>query len=169
MKKYLLDTHRTVYYFAVLIFFFLINLVFIILSVIDSSVWVVFWILGPLTLSGITISCVGIRKYYGVFYFDDETITLKKGKKEVTIKFADIRWIELYAVMSWVRYPKKNDWQFGIRLFNEKQDIDFFITNNVIIDLIEKHNIRIMPDYFQKAYLAGEFDLRLKPERQRGK
>ena len=170
MKKYLLDTYHTINYFMLLIFFFFIDVFFVILSLIDSSIWVVFWIFVPFTLVAILTACFGIYKYYGVFYYDDKTITLKKGKQEVTIKFTDIRWIELYGytIMSCRGgYSKKRDWKFGIRLYNEKQDLDFFITNNVIIDLIEKHSIRIMPDYLQKAYLSGELDLRIKPKRKK--
>ena len=107
----------------------------------------------------------GLSKYCGCMYLDDNRLILKKGKKQTTIEIANIRWIELrYDLRSCSGgIGNKRDFRFSIRLKDQKKDLDFIITNQIILEVIKKHNIRIMPDQYNDIYIkTGKFDFRSK-------
>ena len=98
-------------------------------------------------------------------YVDDTRFILKRKKEQTVIEISDIRWIELkYDIRcrgGGKGIAPKKDFRFSIRLNNHKQDLDFIITNQIILDMIKKHNIRIMPDQFNQIYIdTGKFDFR---------
>ena len=99
-------------------------------------------------------------------YVDDDCLILKKGKKQTTIEVSNIRWIELnYDIRGGLKggICKEKDFRFFIRLNDQKEDLDFIITNQIILDVIKKHNIRIMPDQYNQIYInTGKFDFRSK-------
>ena len=103
-----------------------------------------------------------LNKYGGHIYLHDNRIILQKGKKLRIIEIADIRWIELkHDVRSRINKGSRKDkgFRFFIRLNDQKKDLDFIITNNIILEIIKNHNIRIMPDWYNKEYLnTGSFD-----------
>ena len=106
-----------------------------------------------------------LNKFCGYMYVDDDCLILKKGKKQTTIEVSNIRWIELKYDTRGVNggIGQQKDFRFSIRLNNHKQDLDFIITNQIILDVIKKHNIRIMPDYYNQIYInTGKFDFRSK-------
>ena len=103
-------------------------------------------------------------KYRGYIYFREKCIVLKKGRKETRIEPNNIRWIEIkYDVRNGLKggIRLKNNFCFSIRPCNQKEDLDFIITNNIILEIIKNHNIRIMPDQYNKIYIdTGNFDFR---------
>lgn len=105
-----------------------------------------------------------IKKYYGYIFLDDNHLILQKGKKQIVMEISDIRWIELWydhrSGTHGAPGPVKK-FRFSIRLNNQKEDLDFIITNQIILDIIKKHNIRIMPDQYNQIYInTGKFDFR---------
>ena len=105
-----------------------------------------------------------IKKYYGYIFLDDNHLILQKGKKQIVMEISDIRWIELWydhrSGTHGALGPVKK-FRFSIRLNNQKEDLDFIITNQIILDIIKKHNIRIMPDQYNQIYInTGKFDFR---------
>ena len=130
----------------------------------EASVWVLVCIyLFPMLLG--TMFLFYMNKYKGYLYVGDDSLILEKGNKRIQFAIADIKWIELKHDVRGGRArpaPKHWEWKFLIRLNYQKQPLDFLVTNSVVVDIIEKHKIRIMPDEYQKAYLEGKMDLRLK-------
>ena len=105
-----------------------------------------------------------IKKYYGYIFLDDNHLILQKGKKQIVMEISDIRWIELWydhrSGTHGALGPVKK-FRFSIRLNNQKEDLDFIITNQIVLDIIKKHNIRIMPDQYNQIYInTGKFDFR---------
>lgn len=101
-----------------------------------------------------------LNKYSGYFYFCDDNIIIKKGKKQTIIDIANIRWIEITIDNRGGRYaidigPRKN-FRFCIRMQDQKKDIDAIITNNIMFEVIKKYCIRIMPDWFNETYLKTQ-------------
>ena len=105
-----------------------------------------------------------IKKYRGYIYLNGSHLILKKGKKQIVIEISNIRWIELrYDFRSGAKgkIGVEKNFRFFIRLNNQKEDLDFIITNQIILDIIKKHNIRIMPDQYNQIYInTGKFDFR---------
>ena len=111
-----------------------------------------------------------MNKYWGWIYLDNNHLILKKGKKQVALNITDIRWIELkYDVRSGIKggIHSKKGFRFFIKLNNYKENLDFIITNHIILDIIKKHNIRIMPDQYNQIYInTGKFDFDCKKKRK---
>ena len=128
-----------------------------------SNIWIVvaFLLFALLLMSPFVYN---LNKYRGYMYIDDSRLILKKGKKQATIEISNIRWVELkYDIRNGIkgRIGKEKDFRFSIRLNNQKRDLDFIITNQIILDIIKKHNIRIMPDQYNQMYVnTGNFDFR---------
>ena len=105
-----------------------------------------------------------IKKYRGYIYLNGSHLILKKGKKQIVIEISNIRWIGLrYDFRSGAKgkIGVEKKFRFFIRLNNQKEDLDFIITNQIILDIIKKHNIRIMPDQYNQIYInTGKFDFR---------
>jgi hypothetical protein len=102
-----------------------------------------------------------INKYCGYMVWDDNRLIFKKGKKQKEVEISNIRWIELrydYRGGSKGRIGNEKNFRFFIRLNNQKENLDFVITNQIILDIIKKYNIRIMPDQYNQIYIdTGEF------------
>jgi hypothetical protein len=147
--------------FIVLIVFSIINAE----SINFSNLWMVIVFL-LFTLLLMTPFVYHWNKYCGYIYVNDNHLVLRKGKKEETIAISNIRWIELkYDTRSGSKggIGKEKDFRFSIRLNDKKEDLDFIITNQIILDIIRKHNIRIMPDQYNQIYIdTGKFDFRSK-------
>ena len=146
--------------FIALIIFSIINGETINISNISSVI-----VLFLLTLLLMAPFIYNLNKYCGYMYVDDTRFILKRKKEQTVIEISDIRWIELkYDIRcrgGGKGIAPKKDFRFSIRLNNHKQDLDFIITNQIILDMIKKHNIRIMPDQFNQIYIdTGKFDFR---------
>jgi hypothetical protein len=128
-----------------------------------SNIWIVLAFL-LFTLLLMVPFAYNLNKYGGYMYVDDSRLILKKGKKQAIIEISDIRWIELtYDFRNGRKgeIGQEKDFRFSIRLNNQKRDLDFIITNQIILDIIKKHNIRIMPDQYNQMYVnTGNFDFR---------
>ena len=96
-----------------------------------------------------------LKKYGGHFCFEKDTFTLKKGKKQVSFSVSDIRFIEIKPYIrsgSHALGKVEDEWKFGIRLLNQKKNLDFFISNSKILDIIKEKHIRIWPDLYERIY-----------------
>ena len=113
-------------------------------------------------LTTLILGLLYINKYKGYIYPRDDHILLKKGKKIVKVEPNNIKWIEIkHDLRSGLKkgFGKNERLRFSIRLYNEKENLDFIITNNIILDIIKKYNVRIMPDQYNDIYLkTGNFD-----------
>lgn len=168
MKKYYLNPADII-----------VGTVFLSLSVIPMIVLMIFMILNipsnteqiisaiVMFIALIVILLFGLiylRKYSGYLYLDDKRMVLKKSKKQVSVNISDIRWIELKSDVRGMGKggisPQKG-FRYFIRLKDQKTDLDFIITNKIILEIIKKNNIRIMPDWYNQIYLeTGDFDFR---------
>ena len=104
-----------------------------------------------------------LYKYSGYLYWKNDVFTLKKGRRKLQFNVSDIRWIELQHDLRGASarvITSRRRWKFSIRLHGKKENLNFIITNNIIIDIIQKYQIRIMPDEYNKAYLNGTMDLK---------
>lgn len=168
MKKYYLNPADII-----------VGTVFLSLSVIPMIVLMIFMILNIPSNTEQIISVIVIfialivillfaliylRKYRGYLYLDDKRIFLKKSKKQVTVNISDIRWIELKSDVRGIGkggISSQKGFRYFIRLKDQKTDLDFIITNKIILEIIKKNNIRIMPDWYNQIYLeTGNFDFK---------
>ena len=171
MKKYYLNPHDV---FLSIFGIFLMGGAFIALIIFSffngesinlSNLWIIIaFLLFSLLLMAPFV--YHLNKFCGYMYVDDDCLILKKGKKQTTIEVSNIRWIELnYDTRDGLKggISKEKDFRFFIRLKDQKEDLDFIITNQIILDVIKKHNIRIMPDQYNQIYInTGKFDFRSK-------
>ena len=115
-----------------------------------------------------------LKKYGGHFYFENDIFTLKKGEKQVSFSVSDIRFIEMTPYTRSGMYNRgkvKKEWKFGIRLLNQKKNLDFFISNPKMFDIIKEKRIRILPDYLhERIYVKlDDSDVYFYKKRKTGK
>ena len=168
MKKYYLNPADII-----------VGIAFMSLSVIPI-IFLIIWLIlnSPSNVEQIILACVifivlimillcaflYLYKYSGYLYLDDKQMVLKKEKKQVSVDIVDIRWIELKYDTRGIGkggVSSQKGFRFFIRLNERKTDLDFIITNKIILEIIKKNNIRIMPDWYNQIYLeTGNFDIK---------
>lgn len=96
-----------------------------------------------------------LHKHSGRLYLYENHFILKKHRQEFCVNISDIKWIELkHDRRATVHkgWTTKASWKYCIRLNNQKSDLDYLITNNIMLNIIEQHDIRIMPDDYSKNF-----------------
>ena len=129
----------------------------------DVSILLCWLVLFAFALFFVCYSLLYWNKNKGYLYVGQNSLILKKARQEVQFNISDIKWVEFKHYRRGfkpIAKVSRYSWKFEIRLNQHKKNLDFIITNDVMIDIVEKNKIRIMPDAYNKAYLDGTMDLR---------
>lgn len=98
-------------------------------------------------------------RFRGSLYLYDHHIVIKKGRKKVKFDISQIRRISIkYYNRKGGRLPTREiEYQYSIYLCEQKQKLDFLITNPIMLTIIRKHHIHFTPGSMkEQIYLPGE-------------